>query len=450
MTDTTLLSDSTAARNQILARMVRATQAVIEFDLNGTILDANSLFLDCMGYRLDEIKGQKHAMFAPPGLAGSAAYTKFWDDLRAGMKCDGEYQRIGKGGRVVWIQATYAPVQDADGRISGVIKVATDITARYQAVEQLVSGLEKLATGDLSAQLKAPADSQFSGVIQKFNGTMDVLRNLISTCSRIGQELDGVSADLTVRIKHMSDGIRTSTDSIEATRTSASSVLDISEETSKVSETNATQTTAAVKRTQEGRDAMDQVVAAMEEVQTVSKQLSDMNANIKGVSFQTNLLALNAGVEAARAGDAGRGFAVVASEIRELAKRSDNTSSMINDLMSKNSESVARVSENVSRCARVLSDVHENIHGVADDVLKTSERSMEQVGRLKDLSSGLDTIGNALGQQNVSLQDNERMAETVSQNARHIQQVIGQFSADYRAAGSAPSRGAPPKRRLAS
>ncbi len=430
--------------------MVRASQAVIEFSTDGTILDANDLFLDCMGYRLDEIKGQKHAMFAPPGVAESADYAAFWDDLRAGRSCDSEYHRIGKGGRSVWLQATYAPVRCSAGKVNGVIKVATDVTERHLAVQQLISGLESLAAGNLSARINLPAGSAFGGVATRFNGTLEVLQHLISSCARIGQDLDVLSGDLDVRVRQMSDGIRTNTDSIERTSAAAADVLTLSQQTTQVSEANSAQTRVAVTRTQEGRAAMDDVISAMNDVETVGRQLAAMNDTIKGVSFQTNLLALNAGVEAARAGDAGRGFAVVASEIRDLAKRSDTTANAINDLMSKNSAGVTRVSQNVSRCAKFLGDIHDNIHGVSDDVLKTSERSAQQVTRLQDVSAALEKIGATLGQQKTSLMENERMAETVQENARHIQRLIGQFSAGQGAGMDEGSMSARVSQRLAS
>src|SRR5262245_8322985 len=92
-------------RGQIAA--VRRTQAVIEFDLDGMILTANDLFLKAMGYRLEEVQGQHHRMFVPAAYATSAEYRNFWADLRAGRDQTAEFCRLGKGGREVWIQASY-------------------------------------------------------------------------------------------------------------------------------------------------------------------------------------------------------------------------------------------------------------------------------------------------------------------------------------------------------
>src|SRR3954451_21053927 len=126
-----LWKSSSAAREALAQAMaISKSQAVIEFNMDGTIITANQNFLDAMGYRLDEIQGKHHQMFAPPELRGSEAYKAFWASLNRGEFQAAEYKRIGKGGREVWIQASYNPILDDAGRPVKVIKFATDITAR--------------------------------------------------------------------------------------------------------------------------------------------------------------------------------------------------------------------------------------------------------------------------------------------------------------------------------
>src|SRR3546814_6343038 len=108
------------------------SQGVITFGLDGTILDANENFLKPLGYSLAEVKGKHHSMFVEPADAQSAEYRAFWDKLRRGEYDAGQYRRIGKGGREVWIQASYNPVLDRSGRPVKVVKFATDITAQKQ------------------------------------------------------------------------------------------------------------------------------------------------------------------------------------------------------------------------------------------------------------------------------------------------------------------------------
>jgi len=127
---------------------IKRSQAVIEFDPHGTIVDANPLFCQALGYTLDEIRGKHHSLFVEPGHRDSAAYRSFWERLGSGTFDAGQYKRIGKGGREVWIQASYNPVMGADGKVSKVIKVAADITA------------DKLRNADYEGQLAAIGKSQ--------------------------------------------------------------------------------------------------------------------------------------------------------------------------------------------------------------------------------------------------------------------------------------------------
>jgi len=116
---------------------INKVQAVIEFDLSGNVVTANQNFLSVLGYSLDEIKGRHHRMFVDPVFAGSAEYTRFWAELAQGKFQAADYKRIAKGGKEVWIQASYNPIFDADGRITKVVKFATDITeAKLRAEEQ--------------------------------------------------------------------------------------------------------------------------------------------------------------------------------------------------------------------------------------------------------------------------------------------------------------------------
>lgn len=123
------------------------SQAVIEFELDGTIISANQNFLSVMGYPLEEIKGKHHSMFADPAFVGSEAYKTFWARLRSGEFQSAEYKRIGKGGKEVWIQASYNPLLDKKGKPYKVIKFATDTTQQVlfrQEAERIKRILDKM------------------------------------------------------------------------------------------------------------------------------------------------------------------------------------------------------------------------------------------------------------------------------------------------------------------
>src|SRR5579862_4513325 len=123
------LSVSSDFGTKAVLRALGRSLAIIEFDPHGKVLTANENFCNAMGYSLSEIKGQHHSMFVEPDYARSAEYQAFWTKLGRGEFDAREYKRMAKGGREIWIQASYNPVKNARGVVSKVVKVATDITA---------------------------------------------------------------------------------------------------------------------------------------------------------------------------------------------------------------------------------------------------------------------------------------------------------------------------------
>src|SRR5271166_6391505 len=148
-----------AARNALAqADAIGKSQAVIEFETDGTIITANRNFLDALGYKLEEIKGKHHSMFVAAEMRDSAEYRAFWAALNRGEYQAAEYKRIGKGGREVWIQASYNPILDVNGKAFKVVKYATDITT------------QKLLAADYAGQIAAIGKAQ--AVIEfKMDGT---------------------------------------------------------------------------------------------------------------------------------------------------------------------------------------------------------------------------------------------------------------------------------------
>lgn len=115
---------------------INTSQAVIEFDMDGTIVTANQNFLDTLGYRLAEVVGKHHSLFVDPDYAKGEPYRKFWDELRDGKFQSAEFKRIGKGGKEIWIQAIYNPIFDPSGKPLGVVKFAIDVTQQVKARQQ--------------------------------------------------------------------------------------------------------------------------------------------------------------------------------------------------------------------------------------------------------------------------------------------------------------------------
>lgn len=163
------------------------TQAVIEFELDGTIVEANKNFLDTMGYELDEIVGKHHRMFAEPEYASSEEYRSFWEKLRAGDSFTDQFKRIGKGGKVVWIQASYNPILDLNGKPYKVVKYATDVTDTVK-MAQIKNMVDEAPINMLMADR--------DGVVTYANPTsVKTLRNLESHLTISVDRLIGSSID---------------------------------------------------------------------------------------------------------------------------------------------------------------------------------------------------------------------------------------------------------------
>lgn len=174
---------------------ISKVQAIIEFELDGTIIRANDLFLNAVGYRADEVLGRHHSMFVLPEDARGAAYKEFWRRLRSGQHDTGQYLRLGKGGRQVWIDASYNPILDAEGRPFKVVKYATDITRRFTAAQTLrvaVQGLTENA--ERAGQANTLARDASSIAEQGGKTVQDVVRTMgaITESSRRISEIIGV------------------------------------------------------------------------------------------------------------------------------------------------------------------------------------------------------------------------------------------------------------------
>ncbi len=284
---------------------IRKSQAVIEFRMDGTIITANQNFLHTLGYSLDEIRDRHHSMFAEPIERASAAYGEFWASLNRGIYQAGEYKRLGKGGREIWIQASYNPIFDLNGKPFKVVKYATDIT--HQAL----------------ARLKA-----------------ERARSLIESVAAGSEEMNA-------------------------------SIREISE--------------TMVKSRQTAEAAVNQVETADIQAQRLTSAAHSMGGIvglIGDITGQINLLALNATIESARAGEAGRGFAVVASEVKNLA----NQAKQATDKIASEIESLNGISGDV---VGALVTIKRAIEHVNEYVTSTAAAVEEQSTVTSDMSDNM-------------------------------------------------------------
>jgi PAS domain S-box-containing protein len=130
--------------NAVLAALEQSL-AMIEFSIRGEVLWANANFAQAMGYQLAELPGMYHHQFCKPDYVKDSAYLALWSNLRNGVKFQEKIVRLGKDGKVLWLEATYMPVHDDDGQVVAVLKVATDITVRETAATQVTRELQLMA-----------------------------------------------------------------------------------------------------------------------------------------------------------------------------------------------------------------------------------------------------------------------------------------------------------------
>ncbi|MBD8612213.1 PAS domain-containing methyl-accepting chemotaxis protein [Pseudomonas putida] len=369
--------DAEIIKHQGLVNALDRSMAIVELGLDGKVIRANENFLRIMGYRAERIVGVAHADLCPTALVRSPAYTELWGRLRAGEFVSGTFQRVGGDGRKVWLEASYSPVLDEQGKVCKVVKFALDVTqkvlqdaeanSKLNALDRAMAVIEFDLNGNIlqtnqnflntmgyaQADLKGKhhrmfceadlvGSSEYSDFWKRLNSG-EVFSGQFKRIGKHGLTLwleatynpvfdaDGT---LTKIVKFASD-ITERVEKFEEDSRSASRAYHISAETEKVAEQGAEviqQTAVEMRLIANHIESSARLVGQLGER---SEQITAIVNTIRSIADQTNLLALNAAIEAARAGDQGRGFAVVADEVRQLAGRTSRSTSEIAEMIGK-------------------------------------------------------------------------------------------------------------------
>jgi methyl-accepting chemotaxis protein len=327
------------------------SQAVIAFALDGTILSANQNFLAAVGYRSDEIVGRHHSIFVSDAERVSASYRAFWEALARGEFQSAEYKRIAKGGREVWIRATYNPITDPDGRTVRVVKFATDITAQIDERHRRAEA-RQVIDNDLDAIGRAVED-----VTRQTGEAAD-------TVARVSSDIHSVAAG--------ADQLSVSVDEISQQVSHAAGI--------------AGQAVEQAQRT-------GTIVAGLSEQAT---QIGDVVGLISGIAAQTNLLALNATIEAARAGEAGRGFAVVASEVKTLAEQTGRATDQIRSQIAATQSATREAVDAIGVIQGTIRTLNEVSSTIAAAVEEQSAVTREMSGSMQAASQGVSVIAGGM------------------------------------------------------
>ena len=445
-TDITEQKNRAADHEAQIAAIGRA-QAVIEFDLAGSVLGANENFLKTLGYRSEEIVGKHHRTFCDPAYTQTADYAKFWDRLRAGEYIAAKFQRFGKGGKEVWIAASYNPVLDAKGHPVKIVKVATDITERKRAegiIAQLTASLAKMAEGDLSGRIDTQFTGQYEELRLAFNQSLTRLLDIIRGLQQTSRSLRTATSEILSGANDLSERTTRQAATIEQTLASIEQLSAAVVENADRATTASQKARGVSSNASQGGIVMNNANAAMAAIETSSGKISNIIGLIDDIAFQTNLLALNASVEAARAGDAGKGFAVVAVEVRRLAQSAAQASSEVKALIEASASEVKIGSQLVGQAAETLQDILAGAEESSGLIELIAQANLEQSAALGEVTVAVRQM-DEMTQHNAALveQTNAAIEQTEAQASerQHCRCVQARWWRLDKRGGSDPASG---------